>query len=610
MNVDVKLKRNVYIIIIAILVLAVIVQVSRSQFIMESSRNHELAKDRQTLISLSKEQLLADPKEPAYCVAFDSSDEFSVKVKNNTIKTLQYMKKNAISVDTVKSPLPYDTCRTIVITNQSLDPISNISEVADYVDKGGFVMFASSLQQDNAFFQLYRKLGITGTGEQYEANGIELKSNVFVGEKGLKVDESFITNTANSVEIDEESQLMAVSREGTPLMWKRVYGQGSFLVFNGTMLQEKINRGLLAGGISLVEPNFIYPIFNTKQLFIDDFPAPIRTGTTPLIYEAYKKDIPRFYRDVWWPDMLKAAKKSNFKYTAVLIQSYLDQVKPPFRYPIDEDRYNLISYGREIIKSGGELGIHGYNHQSLQTSKEVADEFDYKPWANYDDIYASIQEVVRYLQDSFPSYHPSTYVPPSNVLGVEGREALPKAWPDLAVIASLYEEDAENLSYVQEYDISPDGVIEMPRVTSGYVEAPFERWAEANTMTSVGVFSHFVHPDDVIDDKRGKSLTWEKLYEQFSEKLERVQETYPWLRPMTATEGANSLVNTLTSQVSWTYEPDRMIGQIHPFREEMYFILRTERAIGQLKHCKVRKIDEHTYLVTAEQEKFEIGLGG
>lgn len=53
-----------------------------------------------------------------------------------------------------------------------------------------------------------------------------------------------------------------------------------------------------------------------------------------------------------------------------------------------------------------------------------------------------------------------------------------------------------------------------------------------------------------------------------------------------------------------------MTGRITNFREDMYFILRTERHIGQLKHCKVRKIDQNTYLVTAEKEKFEIGLGG
>ena len=610
MDVDVKLRRNVYIIIIVILLLAITVQVSRSEFIMKFSQNHDLAKDRPTLMTLSKQQLPADASEPQYCVVYDSKDEYSVKVKDNAVKMLRYMKKNAVGMDSATSPLIYDNCRMMVVTNQELDPIRNIDKLGDYVENGGYVMFASSLQQDEMFYQIYRKLGIVSVGNQFQTNGIELKSNVLIGEKGLQMNEAFLNNTSSSVEIDGDSELLAASHDGTPLMWKRAYGKGSFMVFNGTILQEKINRGLLAGGISMLEPDFIYPVFNTKQLFIDDFPSPIRSGTTPLIYDAYKKDIPRFYHDIWWPDMLKAAKQSDFKYTAVLIQSYRDQVKPPFRYPIDEDRYNLISYGREIIKSGGEIGIHGYNHQALTMDEDVAGAYEYKTWNSYEDMYASIEEVVRYLQDSFPSYQPSTYVPPSNVLSQEGRKALPAAWPDLATISSLYEEDAQNLSYVQEFEIAADGIVEMPRVTSGYVEAPFERWAEANTASSLGVFSHFVHPDDVIDSERGKGLTWKKLYDQFSEKLERVSRTYPWLRSMTATEGANSLVNTLTSQVSLKKEPNRMVGQINNFREDMYFILRTERSIGQLKHCKVSKIDEHTYLVTAEQDKFEIGLGG
>ncbi|HWO54321.1 MAG TPA: DUF2194 domain-containing protein [Paenibacillus cookii] len=610
MNVDVKLKRNVYIIIAAIVLMAVAVQVSRSEFIMEFSQNHDLAKDRQSLIALSKQQLPADAGEPKYCVVYDGNDEYGVKIKDNAVKMLQYMKKNTVSVNSAEAPVPFQNCRMIVFANQELDPIRNIAEVSDYVQNGGYVMFASSLQQDDMFYRLYRKFGIVSVGNQFQSNGIELKSNVLIGESGLQMNEPFINNTSSSVELDRDAELLAVSSEGTPLMWKRDYGKGSFMFFNGTILQEKINRGLLAGGISMLEPDFVYPVFNTKQLFIDDFPAPIRSGTTPLIYDAYKKDIPRFYHDVWWPDMLKAAKKSDFKYTAVLIQSYLDHVEPPFRYPVDEDRYNLISYGREVIKSGGEIGIHGYNHQALTMDPAVAGAYEYKTWKSEEDMAASIKEANRFLQEAFPSYQTYTYVPPSNVLSKEGRKLLPEAWPGLATIASLYEEDAQNLSYVQEYEIAADGIVEMPRVTSGYVEAPFERWAEANTVSSLGVFSHFVHPDDVIDSERGKGLTWEKLYDQFSSKLERVGKTYPWLRPMTATEGANSLVNTLTSQVSWTTEADRMTGRITNFREDMYFILRTERHIGQLKHCKVRKIDQNTYLVTAEKEKFEIGLGG
>ena len=89
---------------------------------------------------------------------------------------------------------------------------------------------------------------------------------------------------------------------------------------------------------------------------------------------------------------------------------------------------------------------------------------------------AATKEAVDFAHKAFPSYSMVSYVPPSNVLSPEGREALKKSWPSLAVIASLYPEDGNNLAYVQEYTIAEDGILEMPRVTSGYSEGDFERW--------------------------------------------------------------------------------------------------------------------------------------
>jgi hypothetical protein len=199
MNVDVKLKRNVYIIIAAIVLMAVAVQVSRSEFIMEFSQNHDLAKDRQSLIALSKQQLPADAGVPKYCVVYDGNDEYGVKIKDNAVKMLQYMKKNTVSVNSAEAPVPFQNCRMIVFANQELDPIRNIAEVSDYVQNGGYVMFASSLQQDDMFYRLYRKFGIVSAGNQFQSNGIELKSNVLIGESGLQMNEPFIPQAAWSL---------------------------------------------------------------------------------------------------------------------------------------------------------------------------------------------------------------------------------------------------------------------------------------------------------------------------------------------------------------------------------------------------------------------------
>ncbi|WP_054956286.1 DUF2194 domain-containing protein [Paenibacillus dakarensis] len=605
---SIHFKRDVYIILIAIVILTLVLQIGRSEYVLQSSKNSSLAEDRRILNQSNVPSHIADD-ELMYCVIFDSMDEESILVKNNAVKTLEYMKKNVKTTDVFNDYLKLENCVSTIITNRQLDSLDDISLVSDYVNRGGYVMFANILEQDSSFYQIYRKLGITATGEWKSTQGIELNSNVLIGEKGFVIDDPFMLNVANTVALDDSVELLASSLEGIPLMWKKNYGQGAFLVFNGTMLEVKISRGLFAGGISLVEPDFIYPIFNSKLVFIDDFPSPIRRGTIPAIYEAYQKDIPQFYRDIWWPDMLKVAKRTGLKYTAVLIQSYNDKVEEPFQNPDDADRHNLISYGREVIKSGGEIGIHGYNHQSLQTSREIADYYEYNPWDSMETMAKSVAEALEFTNKAFPKYQLLTYVPPSNMLDEEGRKALKKAWPDLMVISSLYEEDMNNVSYMQEFEVAEDGIIEMPRITSGYVDTPFVRWAEASTITQLGVYSHFIHPDDILDEERGKQMSWEELYKGFAFKMDRLKTTYPWMRATTSAEGAIEMEKTLNSQVKWTRDDHSIRGEISNYHGDLYYILRTERAIGKLNNCLVTKIDQNTYLVNAKSEKFEIGLG-
>ncbi|WP_138753877.1 DUF2194 domain-containing protein [Paenibacillus sinopodophylli] len=610
MKKELNFSKNIYIILLVILSLGVLIQIARSQYVLQFKHNKDLLEQREALLANVKENPPKEISGTNYCVVYKGSDDYSMRLKNNASRTLQYMQKHTTEINIDEQAPRFSDCGVLIVAYNSLEQLGDINQIDQYVNKGGHILFMSSLNIDPEFQVIYRKMGIAAFGELHELQGIALMSNVLIGEKELRVDEEFMSNSTMSVELDHKSQVLATTTDGTPLLWKRAYGKGTFMVFNGSMFQEKINRGFFAGALSLLEPQFIYPIFNSKIFFIDDFPAPISKGVVPAIYREYKRDTPSFYQQIWWPDMLKAAKKYAVKYTAVIIQSYHDEVLPPFENPIDEDRFGLISYGREVIKSGGEIGIHGYNHQSLVVNKAVSDSFGYNAWKNADVMAESIKEVLSFTSDAFPKYSLLSYVPPSNVLDEEGRKALKKGWPNLTVISSLYGEDASGMAYVQEYEIAKDGIIEMPRVTSGYMEDSFEHWAEANAMTGLGVYSHFVHPDDVLSSARSKNQTWEKLYEGFTDKLKRLKKTYPWVRPMTSTEAALDMGVALTSQLTVTETDNRIEGEISNYRSNLYYVLRSDKKIGKQVNCSVQKIDANTFLVEVYNSKFTIELGG
>lgn len=606
-----KVTKSLYIAVAAVLLAGIILQIARSQFVLKSRHNHELLGMRELVLhdGIQKE-IEEKEKSPLYCVAYDPDDEESLAIKENSLKTLQYMKKQiqVIALDGTGTQL--QNCHTVLYTADSLEFGGGAKPIKSFIEDGGYWLFLNTLNPDTEFQLFYRKLGISSYDGHFDTKGIHLIQNVLIGEEGLDTGGDFIQNASLSVALDDSAELLIESHDSTPLLWKVALGKGEIMVLNGTMLSEKVNRGLIAGAVSLVEPVFVYPIFNSKVFFIDDFPSPVAKGTNPVIYEEYKRDLSSFYKEIWWPDMLSAAERFGITYTGVLIETYTDNVEAPFESPPDADRPNVIAYGREIIKSGGELGLHGYNHQSLTSDQAQADEFGYRAWNSKKEMGESIQEAVSYARSAFPNYRLTSYVPPSNVLSEEGRSELKKAWPELTVISSLYTEDSTGNAYVQEFEVAQDNVIEMPRISSGYGEREFDRWSEANAITSLGVYSKFIHPDDVISQDRSNNQTWHETYELFKTDIERVWKTYPWLRKFTSTEAGLELASSLSSEIAVDVKGNVVSGTVESTLNEQYFILRTEKKVKRTKACEIEKIDSQTYLVKVGAAPFEIILGG
>ena len=100
------------------------------------------------------------------------------------------------------------------------------------------------------------------------------------------------------------------------------------------------------------------------------------------------------------------------------------------------------------------------------------------------------------------------------------------------------------------------------------------------------------------------------MYKNFSGMLERIHQTYPWLRAMTSAEAAFDMEKELAGQVTLSTEGNVLRGKIAPFHDRAFFILRMENKIGKLHGCKVEKIDNKTYLITANNNEFDIELGG
>ncbi|ANF94921.1 DUF2194 domain-containing protein [Paenibacillus bovis] len=608
-----KLTTQVYAMLAFMLVMALIIQASRSDAIlhMKGNQNHiqDISGIKQTN-ALTPEQTTALQGERQLLLLFNPKDSASVKIKNNAEHMLNYMKIRFDAIDVSAMPTDITAYDGVILTLSSLSQLPSTGWIDSYVQNGGSLLFTSMPQIDQALYQNYRKMGIIELGGYLTSTGLEMKSNVLLHNKDAKYSPELIQNGSIRVRLGSDSIVHATSDENVPLLWETPYGKGKFVVFNGSMFQEKTSRGVLSGAISLMLPDTIYPVLNVELMYIDDFPAPIPAGTNDKVYQEYHRNTSRFYKDIWWPDMLKIAAEHNLKYTGVVIQTYNNQVKPPFGAPTDADGLNLTLFGRELIKQGGEIGVHGYNHQSLTTNERIAGSFGYNAWPDRKSMSESITSVLNFIHQSFVNYKVMTYVPPSNALDADGRAALKSSWPDLKSISSVYSEDPENRSYVQEFEIADDGIAELPRISSGFMKDEFNDWATANAVTSLGVFSHFVHPDDILDPDRSHSYNWEQMRDMFEKYISQSVQQYSWLRPMTASQAAVELQKYQISEPHFVHKDNEIDGYINHFPEgSLFYVLRTDRPITTQENCKVTRIDSGSYLVEVTQDQFRIGLG-
>ncbi|MBQ1416491.1 MAG: DUF2194 domain-containing protein, partial [Selenomonas sp.] len=338
----------------------------------------------------------------------------------------------------------------------------------------------------------------------------------------------------------------------------------------------------------------------TKVFYIDDFPSPVPEGINPRIYDELHMTTESFYRYRWWPYMQQVAKEYDLKYTGLIIESYGDVVKAPFPAPAGRRaRDSFIVYGRELLRMGGELGLHGYNHQPLAPAGYNEDELDYVPWASKQDMVESLQELRRYIEASYPDYAMRTYVPPSDILSPEGREAILEVFPEVKIFSSLYDGPAEAMAYIQNYERQADGTYELPRTSAGYHPKRQNMYEQISILNYIGNFSHFVHPDELFYEE-SLAYSWADMEQGLKDFLTEINTRFPFLRAVTNVELMNYFADYLDMDYKVEREQDKMTITTGNNRQPLRFILRQCRDIADISGGTYKKVGDDAYLIETD----------
>lgn len=453
---------------------------------------------------------------------------------------------------------------------------------------------------------------------QHEVSGMTFNRPLFPGYPNISAKSRLFSNSILDVSLRAEADVY-VSAQQKPLLWTYPYGKGKVVYWNASTLVDKTTRGLLLHSIGLALPAFVTGQVAAKAVYIDDFPAPTPEAPNRTITSQYGMSTDDFYRKIWWPDMKRWAQNYNVVYTGVMIATYRDDHALSSEQLIQLDKEPMIFFGRQLLKLNGEIGLHGYNHESLVVKGEPTDtELGYKLWKNQKEMVESLRNAKQTFTHYFPEETFTTYVPPSNLIGPTGIAAVHKALPDINTISSIYAGPTDKGYLIQEFgpdEKFPD-LYHLPRITSGYRFNEENAFMQADAMANFGLFSHFIHPDDIMDPSRAFGNGWPDMRMNFARMLQNIQRTYPYAEPVTARQLRQKMKTYQASTVHVRYAPDRIYIAGERLLSPSYFLLRIEEHskvnTEAVRGAELTKLQgaRQLFLVKMTQPEAEIPLQG
>lgn len=220
-----------------------------------------------------------------------------------------------------------------------------------------------------------------------------------------------------------------------PLVWTYNLGYGRCVVDNFG-LYVKAMRGFYSASYSLLGDVGVYPVINSSSFTLDDFPSPVPNGNAEYITRDYQMSVSDFYINIWWPNMVKLADKYGLKYTGVVIENYENDTSGQVERQADTSRFTY--FGNMLLQMGGEIGYHGYNHQPYSLSNvDYGDAFEYHVWPDTKAVANSLNELIDFTDNLFPTVEKSVYVPPSNILSPEARKFVAGKYPQIKVFEKV-----------------------------------------------------------------------------------------------------------------------------------------------------------------------------
>ena len=349
---------------------------------------------------------------------YSSNDDASLNAFEQFKVILSDMKRGTEIIDLSQEVIPeFQNYSVVIILFSDLSHIGEkLIDICDWVyDDGGNVYFPLTIDKNAYSSAIENRMGIEASFGYTLVDHIYIDKDFMLGGgKAYGVADAY--ESARTVQLNPKTTCVYVregDKNGVPLIWEAAYGKGKFVVNNFGMC-DKAYRGFFAASLSLFGEVSLYPVINGSTFYLDDFPSQIPDGNSEYITRDFGTTIRDFYINIWWPDMMNLSDKYGIKYTGLAIECYDDAIDGTT--DASPDTATFLNFGNMLLRKGGEIGYHGYNHQPLCLNRDYKGIYDYKTWKNYGSMEKAFNHLVDFCDELFPDVNMAVYVPPSNLL--------------------------------------------------------------------------------------------------------------------------------------------------------------------------------------------------
>ncbi|WP_226528011.1 DUF2194 domain-containing protein [Metabacillus niabensis] len=466
----------------------------------------------------------------------------------------------------------------VIVTTEQLDDLPDIQPLLTYVETGGSIFFATRPSPSVGLSSIYQQLGIVEIGTFIETSGIELTQPFLKAPHNKIFESEDIRNSSLSVRLGKGASLYAKSTDGTPLLWETTYGEGSFVFFNGTILANPSQNGLLTKGIQLAVPSYIFPVINAKVTALEGFPSPVQEGKvkdSTMTNENY-------LRHVIWAELQRIEAKYDLNYTTSFVMTSGEDSVQSTSLDLAKTQENAVIYGRELLRMGGDFGLRGYNQ--LPTSG-----------MNKTDVQSMFESTYSLMERALPGYQIRSYIPASQENALSNLKTVKEVFPDLQAV----------LAMVEQPFIDEEGIAVLPQQIIDFPMDDYAEWIAFNGLFSTGFISQSLEPQALLHQMNAETALQDLVSYQ-----QQLKADAPWLRRKTLSDTWSSVQNYEEMIVYEERTKEGVNFQVNKLRAPAYFFFASDRPVSSYENCKVTSIGPNLYLIEANELTFHIGWEG